>query len=136
MSKLYEIIVFTAASKEYAEAVVDYLDPEHKIIEAIIDRNHCTRTNNGLWIKDLRVIQNREINNMVIVDNYVHSFAFQLENGIPILEWRDDKNDQELKYLQNYLEKLAKCDDIVEFNRKNLRLVDFSQVCFDDIFVN
>jgi len=133
MSKIFEIIVFTAASRDYAEAVVTYLDPEQKVIQAIIDRSYCTNSGSGVWIKDLRIIQNRELNDMVIVDNYVHSFAYQLENGIPILEWHDDKNDRELKFLQEYLEKLAECDNIAEFNRKNLKLMEFSRVALKEL---
>ena len=30
---------------------------------------------------------------MIIVDNLVHSFGLQLENGIPILEYLKGKND-------------------------------------------
>lgn len=56
-------------------------------------------TKNGFYIKDLRIIKNRTLNNVLIVDNLAHSFGFQIENGIPILEWYDDANDKELKYL-------------------------------------
>ena len=60
-------------------------------------------TKNGFFIKDLRIIKNREMNNMVLVDNLSHSFGFQIDNGIPILEWHNDQKDQELKFLINYL---------------------------------
>lgn len=36
---------------------------------------------------------------MLIVDNLVHSFAFQLDNGVPILEFTANKKDRELYYL-------------------------------------
>jgi CTD small phosphatase-like protein 2 len=35
-------------------------------------------------VKDLRII-NRNLSDMVLVDNAAYSYAFQLENGIPIL---------------------------------------------------
>jgi TFIIF-interacting CTD phosphatase-like protein len=44
---------------------------------------------------------------MVIVDNLVSSFAYQLENGIPIIEWYCDKQDSELLYLASYLRDIA-----------------------------
>jgi hypothetical protein len=31
---------------------------------------------------------------MIIVDNLVHSFAFQLDNGIPVLEFLNNKKDR------------------------------------------
>lgn len=44
---------------------------------------------------------------MVIVDNAVYSFGFQLDSGIPILPFYDDKNDEELKHLSYYLKCLS-----------------------------
>ncbi len=46
---------------------------------------------NGFKIKDLRMIKNRSLDNIIIVDNLVHSFGLQLDNGIPILEYIDNK---------------------------------------------
>lgn len=33
-------------------------------------------TKNGFFIKDLRIIKNRELKDIVIVDNLAHSFGF------------------------------------------------------------
>ena len=79
-------------------------------------------TKNGFFIKDLRMIDNRNIKDCVLLDNYVHSFAFNIDNGIPILEWRNDPDDDELLYVINYLKEAAKAEDCREFNRKNLGL--------------
>jgi len=35
-------------------------------------------------VKDLRIIEDRDAANMIIVDNSIISFAWNLENGIPI----------------------------------------------------
>jgi CTD small phosphatase-like protein 2 len=40
---------------------------------------------------------------MVIVDNYVYSFAYQLDNGIPIVPFLGDMNDKELVKIVKYL---------------------------------
>jgi CTD small phosphatase-like protein 2 len=42
-------------------------------------------TQNGFFIKDLRIIENRELKDIIIVDNLVYSFGLQLTNGIPVL---------------------------------------------------
>ena len=44
----------------------------------------------GYFIKDLRIFSNRDLNNLIIIDNLAISFGFQLLNGIPILEWTGD----------------------------------------------
>ena len=49
---------------------------------------------------------------MLIVDNLVHSFAFQLDNGVPILEFTANKKDRELYYLTERLVSMASSQDV------------------------
>jgi len=133
MKEHYEIMVFTAAVASYAETVVKELDPEKKYISYILDRNFCLETKNGFYIKDLRIIKNRELKNMIIVDNLVHSFGFQVENGVPIIEWTGNRADQELKYLQDYLIEAKKFDDLRDYNRQKLRLVELANSNIEEI---
>jgi len=65
--------------------VLDYLDPKRELIEYRLYRDSCVETEEGVFIKDLRIIQNRNLKDMVIIDNAVYSFGYQLDNGIPIL---------------------------------------------------
>lgn len=44
-------------------------------------------------MKDLNVIKNRELKDMILVDNASYSFILQIENGIPILPFYHDKED-------------------------------------------
>jgi CTD small phosphatase-like protein 2 len=46
-----------------------------------------------VYVKDLRVIGNRNMNDMLLVDNAAYSFGFQLENGLPIIPFYDNKED-------------------------------------------
>jgi len=43
---------------------------------------------------------------MVIVDNCANAFAFQINNGIPIIHFTNQKNDRELLNLIVYLRTL------------------------------
>ena len=128
ISKYYEVIIFTASSDVYANFIIDILDPQSKYIKGILFRNHCLVTKKGIYIKDLDIINNRDMKNMVIVDNNAHSFSLQLDNGIPILEWKDDRNDRELKYILHYLLELAGSEDVRTFNRKFLKLEEISNI--------
>lgn len=87
LSEYYEINIFTASSPSYAIQVVSYLDPDFKYIKNVLHKFHCLKTKSGISIKDLRIIKNRDLKNMLIVDNSLVSFYFQLSNGIPILEF-------------------------------------------------
>ena len=94
MSKIYQIYVFTASTVDYATPIVDYLNKSKKTILGVLHRKNCMETNKGFFIKDLRIIKNRDLKNMIIVDNLVHSFGLQIENGIPILDFTNNKNDR------------------------------------------
>ena len=90
-------------------------------------REHCISTKEGVFIKDLRVIKNRELKDMIIVDNAAYSFAFQVDNGIPILPFYDFKADKELLSLQDYLKKLANVEDIIEVNKNTFKLQEYEK---------
>lgn len=133
LSPLYEIIVFTASAPNYAKAIVNHIDPDQKYINAILTRDNCMETKNGFFIKDLRIIKNRDLSTLVIVDNLVHSFGFQIENGVPILEFFDDKNDKELKYLIDFFIDAYKSDDVRTYIETNVRLRDLSKYKLEDL---
>ena len=56
-----------------------------------IFRDRCYLTQEGYYVKDLRIISDREIKDIVIVDNLAYSFAFQVLNMERVLieggEW-------------------------------------------------
>jgi Dullard-like phosphatase family protein len=124
VSRSYEVIVFTASHQCYADAVLDYLDADREIIHHRFYRQHCVFMD-GVYIKDLRIFANRKIKDMIIVDNFAHSFAYQLDNGIPIISWVDYEHDIELHGLIYYLRKLVGVEDVREMNKKNFRLREF-----------
>lgn len=101
ISKYFLIGVFTASCKEYANAILDYLDKDRKYIKFSLYRNSCLNVN-GNNIKDLRIL-NLNLKNVVIVDNNLCSFANQLENGILVSSFYNNKNDSDLFQVMNYL---------------------------------
>jgi len=56
LSKIFEIIVFTASHSCYANVVLDHLDPNHEFIQHRLYREHCYQTPEGMYCKDLRII--------------------------------------------------------------------------------
>ena len=105
LSSLYEIIIFTASISEYANPLLDLLDKQNYVKYRLF-REHCT-FDNGIYIKDLKIID-RKLNNMIIIDNNPLSYDNNVDNGIPILSWYEDMNDNELlklipilKYMSN-----------------------------------
>ena len=129
LSKNFEVIVFTASHSCYANVVLNYLDPENKYIHHRLYREHCYQTQN-MYVKDLRVID-RPISDMVLVDNAAYSYAFQLDNGIPIIPYYEGKSDFELKALQHYLEGMLVAKDLREVNKKTFKLHEYTS--YDDV---
>ena len=56
-----------------------------------------------MYMKDLGVIKNRKIKDLILVDNSCFSFCRNLSNGVPIIPYYDDKNDIELLNLMEFL---------------------------------
>ena len=116
LSKFAEIIIFTASSSNYANVILDYLDPEKKIFAHRLYRNHCT-LEKGFYVKDLR-IANRNLEDVAIVDNSAFSFFLQPENGIPILPFYHYSKDRQLEDLLVFLKQLVKYEDMRDMIRK------------------
>ena len=130
MSRDFEIIVFTASHSCYAQAVVDHLDKNRQYIHHVLSREHCITTEQGLYIKDLRILKDRNLKDVILVDNVAYSFAFQLSNGIPILPFYDFTFDGELLALSKYLKLLAEAKDVREYNKIFFKLDYFAD--YDD----
>jgi CTD small phosphatase-like protein 2 len=127
----FEVIVFTASHRCYADVVLNYLDPTGALIHHRLYRDNCIITD-GVHIKDLRVLGNRRLQDLVIVDNAAYSFGYQLDNGIPIISWYSDPTDRELYNLVHYLKVLAAVDDIRSVNRQTFHLHTFYQDYLQD----
>ncbi len=117
----YHIIAYTASHESYADSVLNYLDPEKKYFEYRLYRSHCVLCfvdEMKFYVKDLDILTDFcDLKDAVLIDNSVLSFAYHLDNGIPISPYYDSKNDCDLLDISNFLLKYADVDDI----RINLR---------------
>ena len=72
------------------------------------------------------MLGNRDLKNVVIIDNAVYSFGYQLDNGIPMIPFYDNRSDKELVLLMQYLESLENVEDVRLHNRKAFSLYNFN----------
>uniref|UniRef100_A0AC35TSE4 FCP1 homology domain-containing protein n=1 Tax=Rhabditophanes sp. KR3021 TaxID=114890 RepID=A0AC35TSE4_9BILA len=124
MSKLFELIIFTAGKNFYARKLCDILDPKRKFIKHRLFREHCVGVDN-FYIKDLSIL-GRDLAHVVIVDNSILSFAYQVDNGIPIKSWYQCRDDEELLNLIPFLENLVmRNEDVRPLIREKFHVNDF-----------
>ena len=119
ISKYFLIGIFTASIPEYADAVINYLDPEEKYIKFKLYRNDCINVQDLVRVKDLKIFGEENLDRIVLLDNNIYSFSNQLSNGILINSFFDDENDDELSNVRKYLiEYIFPCDDVRKVNEQ------------------
>ena len=127
MSNLFEIVIFTASISDYANPLLNKLDINNKISFRLF-REHCTSSGN-FFIKDLRKV-NRNLKDVILIDNNPISYLYNKDNGIPILTWHSIKSDNELIKLIPLLEYLSQCDDVRNVIKKviNGNFINYHEV--------
>lgn len=104
LNQFYDIVLFTAGVKKYADCIVDSIDP-HKFINHRLYRRH-TVFRDAMYIKDLSLL-GRDLSKTLIIDNLYESFLSQPHNGILVKSWYDDMEDTELLTLLPFLKGLV-----------------------------
>lgn len=94
MSKYYELIIYTASLSKYADPLMDILD-KNRVCSARLFREHCTFYEEKYYVKDLSEL-NRNMSDIIIIDNSPIAYLFQPENALPILSWYEDLSDRKL----------------------------------------
>jgi len=108
LEQFYEIVVFTAASKDYADYILDLIDPHKQYISHRLYRDHTTQRD-GVYLKDLSLL-GRNVNRCIIIDNLKENFELQKDNGIHIKGFYDDPSDRELERMVPFLKGVVEAE--------------------------
>jgi TFIIF-interacting CTD phosphatase-like protein len=62
-------------------------------------------------MKDFGVIENRKKEDLIMIDNFMYSFALDLDNGIVVKSYMGENDDKELEFLAGKLMELKNFED-------------------------
>ena len=96
MQEHFNLVLWTAGTQEYADHVVDWLDPASDIFYRRMYRQHCTfdpRINN--YVKNLQHL-GIDLSKVLILENREAAYMYQPKNGVPIMDFKGDEGDTEL----------------------------------------
>jgi Dullard-like phosphatase family protein len=106
IKKYYELVVFTAATQEYADPIINALETNKKYFDYRLYRIHTLIIDND-FVKDISKL-GRDLNKIIIVDNMEQNYKLQQNNGITIRPfWGKDNEDSALFDLLDILMKIA-----------------------------
>ena len=89
---LFDLVIWTVATKEYADAILDLIEKDKKYFSARLYREHATIDNNNIYVKDLSKL-GRPLNSIIIVDDKESSYRLNKENGILIKPFMGSKSE-------------------------------------------
>ena len=106
IKKDFELIIFTAATQDYADPIINAIEKDEKYFDYRLYRIHTTIIDND-FVKDLSKL-GRDLNKTIIVDNMKQNYKNQPNNGITIRPfWGKDVEDSALVDLLDILQKIA-----------------------------
>ena len=118
LSNYYEIVIFTASIKEYADTILNLIDNNKMWISHRLYRPHTTVLK-STYLKDISKL-GRDLSKTIIIDNACDNFQLQSDNGIFIQTWIDDPDDKTLYNLIPVLKEIVvkKIKDVRKALRK------------------
>jgi len=107
----FEVVVFTAGEKDYADAILDHIDENIGCLTHRLYRG-STCVYSGLnYVKNLCHL-NRDMGRMVLVDNNMVSMVATPDNCILVEDFISDPNDEELALVASILIDLSELEDV------------------------
>ena len=82
--------MFTASHEWYANPIINIIDPKGDLIQHRFFRQHANfieQENQKVFIKDLSILRGLDLSRVLFVDNHIFSFAANLRNGIPVVDF-------------------------------------------------
>ena len=89
IKQFYELILFSSGTCDYVDPIVKIIEKKENFFEFVLYRQHISFDEKGEYYKDLNLL-NRNIRNILIVDDMKKNFKFHKLNGICIKPFYGD----------------------------------------------
>lgn len=126
--KNFDVAVWTTATKSYAEEIFKNLLKENEILQFLWTRERCTyefdeELHEPILVKKLAKVRRRKrkLESVIVVDDSPNVWKSSYGNPVCISKFNGDENDDELKLLPLYLEKLLDVSNIRKIEKRNWR---------------
>jgi len=136
-NKHFEVAIFTAGNQWFADPILNFLDPDNTLIQHRFFRQHTSQLDLdgglSLYIKDLDILTGSgevTLDDILLIDNNIYSFAFNLENGIPVHSYMGDKTDRCLLQVIKYLDYIK---DFTNLRVQNEKVYECQKILDTDI---
>ena len=98
LKDIAEIVVFTASHPIYAMEICTTIQKEYNLqFDAICTSLNCHSLGSKGVIKDLQVIQNRNIQDMLVIDDLIKIWPFDTQNVVQIPPFKGTSKDVEFE---------------------------------------
>ena len=110
VTQMFEVFIFTAGTKEYADQILDTLCPQIDVLHRHY-RDSCTMKSHKVK-KDLKIF-GKPLKDIIMVDDNLHMRDFYPDNTIYIQKWNGMPTDDQLMgHVFPILERCAQADDV------------------------
>ena len=89
IKQFYELILFSSGTCDYVDPIIKIIEQNENFFEFVLYRQHISFDEKGEYYKDLNLL-NRNIRNILIVDDMKKNFKFHKQNGICIKPFYGD----------------------------------------------
>ena len=118
ISKIYEIIIFTASNKRYAYSIINKIDYKSNV-DYILHKKYIIYED-GNPVKRLDMI-GRDMNKIIFVDNLEINAKYNKKNLYHISSWYNNVYDDEIYKLKEKLIKIANSENYKDDITKGLK---------------
>ena len=134
LGKYCEILLYSSGAPSYIRDIMNTLHEFRANIRHVLSMRDCYRLQEGVFLKSARIVANRSIHNIIVVDAHSWLFPHDLHNifPIPVFRLQHYHNDKELYTACEYILSIINVKDVRTIFKQKFALKEQ----FDNLYHN